>query len=83
MDNKEDELAKHIATKCLGFKIYFNDKSRVVMELGGNKWVFAHETDAEAVEEITKIFTSVSAYMWKVVNERVLNWVSNNKRSFN
>lgn len=83
MSTPEEDLCKHVATKCLDFKIYFNEKAKVCMELGGQKWVFADKTDAEAVENISKIFNSVNIAMWEIINENILRWVSENKKSFN
>lgn len=79
----EDELAKHVAAKCLNFKIYFDTKQKICMELGGQKWVFSDKTDAEAIDRVSQIFSSINIYMWEIINEKVLNWVSNNKQSFN
>lgn len=79
----EDEFAKHVATKCLNLKIYFNENAKVCMELGGQKWVFDDKTDAEAIERVSQIFNSVNRYMWEIVNEKVLRWVSESKKSFN
>jgi hypothetical protein len=79
----DDQVAKQVAEECLRFKIYFNEKERVVMELGEHKWIFNDKTDAEAIERISQIFTSVSKHMWEIINEKVLHWVSENKKSFN
>lgn len=79
----ENQVAKHVAEQCLNFKIYFNETAEVVMELGGQKWTFEDKTDAQAVDRISEIFTLISAYMWRIVNEKVLQWVRESKRSFN
>jgi len=79
----EDELAKKIATDCLNFKIYFNSKNIITCELGKQKWEFDGKSDVEAVEEIAKIFNHVNAFMWLVINQKIMAWVSENKRNFN
>lgn len=79
----EDELAKKIATDCLNFKIYFNSKNIITRELGKQKWEFDGKSEVEAVEEIAKIFNHVNAFMWLVINQKIMAWVSENKRNFN
>ena len=79
----DEELAKKIATDCLNFKIYFNSKNIVTMELGKQKWEFDGKSDVEAVTEMNKIFNTVNAFMWLVINEKIMAWVSQNKRNFN
>ncbi len=83
MSKFSKDLARHIAEKCLKFKIDFNDDGKVYMEMAGSRWEFKKETDAEAVEEISHIFNEVNTSMWSLINEKVMSWAAKNKQSFN
>ncbi len=81
-DEDEDTLALQIAEKALNFAVYF-ERGKLRMDLCGESWRFPRSTDAQAIDEMSKIWNSINDSMWDHINTKVVAWVERNKANFN
>lgn len=83
MTTHEYELAKYLANSMLNFRIDYNFNEKIRIELGGNKWEFEPLSDAQIIEEISKIWTNINYCMWELINAEIIKWIYKNKQNFN
>lgn len=83
MTPHEYEVAKHIATRALKFRVDYDNKGNLYFEILGHKYTFEHKTDAQIMEELSKTWNQINVCLFEVINEKLLAFVAQNKTNFN
>lgn len=83
MTSHEYEVAKGVATRVLKPSIDYDIHGNMYFEIAGQKFEFKGKTDAQILEELSRVFTNINNCFYEVINETVLSFVSQNKLNFN
>lgn len=76
-------VGNRIARDCLKLDMGYDHEGRIWIEMCGERWEFPNGSDAETIEEISKIWSGINYCMWDFLNKEILRFIAKNKGNFN